>query len=98
MHGQDEIVGPIPFFFFFLNQFVFRNTSLRLGPVCIYEPIQFKRDGNSEVPTRRVSEAETNRVWRRVNVKRGAPVGRPETTRRSSGSTTYRAAIKAQLV
>jgi hypothetical protein len=49
------------FFFFFLNQFIFRNTSLRLGPVCIYEPIQFERHGNDEVPTRRVSETETNR-------------------------------------
>jgi hypothetical protein len=30
------------FFFFFFDQFVFRNTSQRLGPVCIYEPIQVK--------------------------------------------------------
>jgi hypothetical protein len=49
------------FFFFFLDQFIFRNTSHRLGPVCIYEPIQVKRQGNIEVPTQRVKEAETVR-------------------------------------
>jgi hypothetical protein len=53
--------SPSFFFFFFLNQFIFWNTSLRLGPVCIYEPIQFKRHGDNEVPTQRVSEMETNR-------------------------------------
>jgi hypothetical protein len=63
------------FFFFFLNQFIFRNTSLRLGPVCIYEPIQFKRQGNIEVPTRRVNETETYRGADKGIRKRGAPVG-----------------------
>jgi hypothetical protein len=52
------------FFFFFLNQFVFRNTSQRLGPVCIYEPIQFMKESDYEVPTRRVKEAETSEAWR----------------------------------
>jgi hypothetical protein len=48
-------------FFFFLNQFIFRNTSLRLGPVCIYEPIQIMRHSNNEVPTQRVRETKTVR-------------------------------------
>jgi hypothetical protein len=73
------------FFFFFLNQFIFRNTSLRLGPVCIYEPIQFKRQGNIEAPTRRVNETETDRGADNGIRKRGAPVGRPDATRRSRG-------------
>jgi hypothetical protein len=51
-------------FFFFLNQFVFRDTSLRLGPVCNYEPLQVMRQYNIEVPTRQVKERETTEAWK----------------------------------
>jgi hypothetical protein len=52
------------------------------------------RHSSNEVPTRRVSETETNRgAEKRVNRKGGAPVGRPETTRLSSGSTSGFAAV-----
>jgi hypothetical protein len=59
-----------------LNQFIFRDTSQRLGPVCNYEPLQVIRKNINEVPTQRVKEAETVRCMeRRVNIKQEPQLG-----------------------